>query len=105
MQPGSESAKQIYYRVQAIMTQTDRKKVLFMITKGAPYGGAQEYVYTLATSLPRETHEVKVLTGEGTTLPYMLQEKHIMAYSLPTLIRNISVSKEIKSFFALVNII
>ena len=36
-----------------------RKKILFIITK-SNWGGAQRYVYDLATSLPKEKYEVAV---------------------------------------------
>ncbi len=84
--------------------QPKKIKVLYMITKGV-WGGAAEYVYTLARSLPRETYDVAVLCGEGKALPDRLEKAGIRVYSLPTLMRDISVTQEIKNFFALVKII
>jgi glycosyltransferase involved in cell wall biosynthesis len=72
-----------------------------MITKGV-WGGAQKYVYTLATSLPKESFEPVVLCGTGEELPQKLKEAHIPVHSLPTLHRDISVIKEIRSFLSLV---
>ena len=42
-------------------------KVMLAITKGF-WGGAQEYVFTLATSLPKEKYDVSVVCGAGGTL-------------------------------------
>lgn len=44
-----------------------KKKILFIITKGN-WGGAQRYVFDLATFLPREKYEVTVAVGEGSLL-------------------------------------
>lgn len=85
-------------------TVDNRTKILYMITKGN-WGGAQEYVYTLATSLPEEFYKVTVICGEGSILPRKLEEKGIMVHSLPTLMRDISLRNEIRSFFALIKII
>ena len=79
-------------------------KILYMITKGTG-GGAQEYVYTLATSLPRETFKVVVLCGEGDILPDKLEHAGIPVYRLKTLVRDVSFAKEIKSFFEILKII
>lgn len=75
-----------------------------MITKGV-WGGAQKYVYTLATSLPQDAFEPVVLCGEGDALPDKLKEKGIPVQNIPTLARDISLIKEIRSFFSLVQII
>ncbi len=79
-------------------------KVLYMITKGV-WGGAAEYVYTLATSLPTNMYDVTVLCGDGRALPEKLEAAGVRVYSVPTLMRDVSLSQEIKSFFALIQII
>ncbi len=79
-------------------------KVLYMITKGV-WGGAQKYVYSLATGLPKDHCETVVLCGEGAALPEKLEARGIRVFSVPTLMRDISLSHEIRSFFTLVNII
>ncbi len=80
------------------------KKILYMITKGV-WGGAQEYVYTLATELSQKNFTATVLTGEGNALSEKLEDRGIKTYSLPTLIRDISVRKEFHSFISLIKII
>jgi len=49
------------------------KRVIHLITKGSPFGGAQNYVYTLAASLPLSKYESIVLTGEGDDLSTRLE--------------------------------
>src|SRR3989338_8058258 len=46
------------------MKQAPKKKVLFLITK-ATWGGAQKYVYDLATHLPKDKFEPIVAFGES----------------------------------------
>ncbi len=42
--------------------EKQRRKILFCITK-SNWGGAQRYVYDLATGIPREKYEVVVVLG------------------------------------------
>ena len=52
------------------MPPTTPKKVLFCITK-SNWGGAQRYVYNLATNLPKEAYTVSVaLGGTGVLTSY-----------------------------------
>src|SRR6266853_5794641 len=81
-----------------------RVKVCFVITKGY-WGGATKYVFTLATSLPKDQFEVVVICGEGNDLKNKLKEKGIICLDLPNLKRDISLYSEIKNFFALVKIL
>ena len=81
-----------------------RKKIMFAITKGV-WGGAQEYVFTLATSLPEDKYDVVVVCGEGETLQKNLTVRTIRTITIETLKRNISFVSEIKSFFNLLRII
>jgi glycosyltransferase involved in cell wall biosynthesis len=81
-----------------------KTKVCLAITKGV-WGGAQEYVYTLATSLPRDTYDVCVICGEGRTLQDKLTSAGIKIINIPSLTRDIFFVNEIKSFFTLLTII
>lgn len=81
-----------------------RVKVCFVITKGN-WGGAQKYVYELATSLPKDAFESVVICGKGEALLEKLKSAGIRTYRLPTLDRDISLVAEIKSSFALLKII
>ena len=87
------------------MQENIRKtKICFAITKGV-WGGAQKYVYTLATSLPKDEYDVCVITGEGKILKNKLEEKGIRVYELTSLKRDISIIAEIKNFLLFIKII
>jgi glycosyltransferase involved in cell wall biosynthesis len=81
-----------------------RIKVLYIITKGN-WGGAQKYLYTLATSLPKELYEVIVVTGEGGILKNKLEENGIKVYELSNLKRDVLLTKEYKNFLSILKII
>jgi len=75
-----------------------RKKVLYLITK-ATYGGAQRYVFDLATHLPREKFEPIVAFGERGKLVEMLESANIPTKHIPFLGRDIALISDIASFF------
>src|SRR3989344_3575655 len=88
-----------------------RKKVLFLITKGN-FGGAQRYVYDLATSLPKTKYEAVVACGPASAeasagkggLAYALQEQGIRVIILDKLERDMKVSNDwqvLRSFIKL----
>lgn len=79
------------------------KKILYCITKGN-FGGAQRYVYDLATHIDKNDYEVVVLCGEGDTLPLKLTERGIRVIRLQSMQRDISIFKELKSFIELYKI-
>lgn len=80
-----------------------RKKILFVITK-SNWGGAQRYVYDLATSLPRTEYEVAVATGGNGLLISKLKEHDITVFHVRSFQRDISITKEFLSFFELLEI-
>jgi len=75
------------------------KKILFVITK-SNWGGAQRYVYDLATSLP-DSFACEVALGGDSLLKQKLEEKGIKVIQIPHLQRDISVIKEFRAFFFL----
>ena len=89
-----------------------KKKVLFVITK-SNWGGAQRYVYDLATALPKDQFEVKVIFG-GTQevggsygmldTNLKIKAPEVQRIFVPSLIRDISIGKDIKSFFELLRL-
>ncbi len=81
-----------------------KTKICFVITKGN-WGGAQKYLYTLATSLPKDKFEVIVITGIGGLLKNRLEEKNIKTYEISDLKRNISIISELKTFVKIFNIV
>ncbi len=80
------------------------KKVLYLITK-SNWGGAQRYVYDLATGLPKDEFEAVVALGGDGPLATKLQEAGIRVIFIPSLQRDISLAKEARSFFELWRII
>jgi glycosyltransferase involved in cell wall biosynthesis len=83
------------------------QKVLFIITK-SNWGGAQSYVFDLATSLPHEQFEVTVAFGgmgvvgeEAGRLASMLSAENIRTIFVPELGRNISFKHDWRAFGAL----
>lgn len=86
-----------------LSTMADKQKIFYLITKGN-FGGAQRYVYDLATNLPPERFDVTVFTGEGGEL-----ERHLKSVGIPTrkidgLIRNFSLINEWRVFWQLVKL-
>lgn len=82
----------------------ERKKVLYVITKGN-FGGAQRYVFDLATHLPKEIYEPVVVYGEGENLGIKLSEAGIKTIQIPSLKRDVWVLSDLVAFFALWKII
>lgn len=70
-----------------------KKKVLFLITK-SNWGGAQRYVYDLATNLDKTQFEVTVLCGGDGQLITMLDNAGIRIIRTNQLQRDISYKKE-----------
>jgi glycosyltransferase involved in cell wall biosynthesis len=78
-----------------------KKKILYGITK-SNWGGAQRYVFDLATSLPKDTYEVSVLLGQEGVLEQKLQTAGIRTITLGNISRDIHL---IKDLFVLIKII
>lgn len=81
-----------------------KKKVLFAITK-ANWGGAQRYVFDLATHLPKDAYNVSVVSQKKGTLIEKLHKENIRTLSVPHLERDISFLKEVAVFFSLIKIL
>lgn len=88
-----------------------KKKVLFVITK-SNWGGAQRYVYDLATNLPQGQFEVVVAfggTGEADASTGLLAERlkagDVRTIFLASFTRDIYFLREFKAFFELLRVI
>lgn len=81
-------------------TAQPRQKILFLITK-ATWGGAQRYVWDLATNMPRERFDVTVAYGEEGKLSLDLAAAHIRTVQIPSLARDVAILSDIQSFFAI----
>lgn len=81
-----------------------KTKICFLITKGT-WGGAQRYVYNLATNLPENKYDVLVITGSGEILKNKLREKGVRSFEIHSLKRDVSILSEIRSFIRICKII
>jgi glycosyltransferase involved in cell wall biosynthesis len=86
------------------MTLQKRKKVLFLITK-SNWGGAQRYVFDLATNLNPNQYEVVVALGGDGALISKLAEAGIKTINIAGLTRDISLIQELKAMFAIASIV
>jgi glycosyltransferase involved in cell wall biosynthesis len=79
-------------------------KVLILITK-SNWGGAQRYVYDIATNLPKDLYEVEVMSGGNGLLIEKLKDAGIKADGDLPIKRNVEVLGDIKVFFGLLSVI
>ncbi len=84
-------------------TPTPTQKVLYVITK-SNFGGAQRYVYELATALHKDGQAVAVASGGAGELTERLQAAGVLTYRVSGLGRDIKAIADIKAFFSLVSI-
>ena len=78
---------------------TDKKiKIIFAITK-ASWGGAQQYVYDLATALSKDKYEVLALAGSDGPLIEKLKAYGIRTITITSLSRDIRIWDDFRSFF------
>jgi glycosyltransferase involved in cell wall biosynthesis len=80
-----------------------KKKILYVITKGN-FGGAQRYVFDLATTLPKDRFDVVVAFGEGSSLDEKLKSLNIRTIKINQLKRNINPLLDFGSFFELIKL-
>jgi glycosyltransferase involved in cell wall biosynthesis len=80
------------------------KKILFVITKSV-WGGAQRYVYDLATSLQKSEFTVSVALGGTGELTEKLRAAGIPVIPLQSMQRDLSVGADIGGFLSLYKII
>lgn len=81
-----------------------KKKIIIAITK-ANWGGAQKYVYDLATNLPNDLFEVKVITGRGGELTEQLQKSNIQTLEINNLKRDIGFKNDSLSAIAFLKLL
>ncbi len=80
------------------------RKILYLITK-ATHGGAQKYVFDLATHLPTDAFHAIVAFGEKGKLTDALQQSGMRTVQLPSLGRDIALLSDISSFFQILSCI
>lgn len=87
-----------------------RRKVLYIITK-SNFGGAQRYVLDMATHLPKSEYDVVVAAGGDGVGPNpgilfeRLQQEGVRTVHLPLLTRDISLLKDTRAFFSLIQLL
>lgn len=83
--------------------KSKKRKILHVITKGN-WGGAQRYVFDLASRLPSDQFESIVVHGEGTLLPEKLAAAHIRTIRVDSLGRDVHLFKDVVAFKTLLGI-
>lgn len=78
-------------------------KILFVITK-SNWGGAQKYVFDLASHLPKNDFDIVVAVGGNGYLIEKLKSAGIRIISIPGLQRDVNFIKEILSLWSLFKI-
>ena len=73
-----------------------KKKILFIITKSS-WGGAQRYVYDIATNLPKDEYEPVVAAGGDDILFKKLTEAGIRTIAVKSFERDIHITKEFRA--------
>ena len=71
-------------------------KIIYGITK-SNFGGAQRYVYDLATEAKRAGHDVSVICGAGGVLVEKLKEQGVRVMEIKEMKRDISLVDEFRS--------
>lgn len=84
--------------------EREKIKILYIITK-SNWGGAQRYVFDLATHLPKETFEPIVAFGGQGPLKTKLESTGVQTISIPELERDIGILKEFRAFAGIFKII
>lgn len=79
-------------------------RILYGITK-SNFGGAQRYVFDLATETLKKKYEVVVLCGQSGILVDKLKKEKIKVIEIDSLNKNISLFNDIKSFFEIYKIL
>ena len=77
-----------------------KTKILFIITK-SNFGGAQKYVYDIATNLPVEKFDVTVAVGGSGILIQKLTDAHIRTIPISSLVRDVKTKNDLSAFFEL----
>lgn len=78
--------------------EKSKTKILYFVTKGN-FGGAQRYVFDLATNLSQEKYEIAVLMGEGTILKDKLSLAGIRTIEIRSLKRNFNFFNDLSAFW------
>lgn len=83
---------------------SDKKKVILAITK-SNFGGAQRYVFDIASKLDKNKFDITVLFGNRELLKQKLEESGIRTITIDKLGRDIRIFDEISVFISLLKIL
>lgn len=86
------------------MKKNRQQRILYVITK-SNFGGAQRYVFDLATGISSQDYEVVVAFGGNGILKEKLQSAGIKTRTIQNFERDIGFVKEIRALFELAQII
>ena len=86
------------------MPDNTKLKILYIVTK-SNFGGAQKYIYDLASNLPKNLFEPLVAFGGNGPLKDKLETAGIPTISIPALERDIGILKEFRAFAHILKII
>jgi glycosyltransferase involved in cell wall biosynthesis len=76
----------------------EKTKIFYFITKGN-FGGAQRYVYDLATGLAKNDFDITVIFGEGEILGKKLSSAGVKTKQIKSLQRDINILAEFQAFW------
>jgi len=82
----------------------EKKKLFICITKSQPWGGAQKYVYDIATNTPRDWFDTTVLLGGDGELKTKLEVAGVKTSVLKNSQRDIDTKKEFGLLFELIKL-
>jgi len=81
-----------------------KKKLFICITKSEPWGGAQKYVFDIATNTPRDQFDTTVILGGDGILKKRLEEAGVKTILLSNSQRDINLKNEVKLFCELLRL-
>jgi len=81
-----------------------RARKLFICITKSNWGGAQKYVFDIATNTPRDQFDTTVLLGEGGDLMNKLEKAGVKTILLKNSQRDINIKKEFALLFELVRL-
>src|SRR3989344_4455023 len=90
---------------------TKKSKILYLVTQ-AEWGGAQRYIFDLATNLPKDRFEVIIACGsysgefpKNNSLLIKVDEQNIKSYRVKNLVRNLRPVKDFLAYLELKKLI
>lgn len=86
------------------MEPEEKLSILYLITK-SNFGGAQRYVFDLATKLQKDGHEISVGFGGEGTLAKKLSEEGVPTMSLSGLARDVDPLRDLRIFTRLIGLL